>query len=679
VSTHPSLSDHRRRWRVRWSALTAPTSDGLPCALVVWAFPLLVLAAMVILVGLSINGSSTGVYWSYFGRGPDPDLIAGMPRPIRSDEWMVQSGWVVSQVSQGFPITNTVFPGGTDATVMNDLPAWDWSNLFRPHTWGFLLLGLDHGMAVRWWLPAAALLVTIYWFVVTVLPRRPLLAATMALVAVLQPIVQWWWLPIVPLPVAFAFATATAALWATRSSKPVGRILTALLAGYLAIAMAMSIYVPFMLPAILAATFFVLGHLLNEWRSGTKPATIARRLAPLAASAVAAGAVLGTWIATRRETVDALLSTVYPGQRLTPTGTGTDADLLSLASAPLQRSLQIDELVPWFGANASEASSALLVSLFLLPALGATAVTQWRRERRLDWLVLSLGAVQLVVLAFLFVPGWDGLAHLVGMDRAVPHRTRLIFVILAVMTVTILIARLDHRGARVGWIPTVASGSLALASCVWVWARLDDLGSPAVPSTWSVIACVALVVSVVAFARRAVLIGGVAILGASVAIGSGVNPLYHGVFDLREQTKAGRTVMRIAAEEPDAAWVGIGSFVSMSTLVESGVRAYSGVQTYPTDVMWQQIDPDGSNAENWNRLAHVSWTSGTGDPNPRQPPTGQADVIEVTFDPCGDFAQAYVNYVLVDGAPLPPPCTEIVRRIKQNDARQWIYRIVPPT
>jgi hypothetical protein len=679
-----AASDRAAGWHARWVSVVVPRPDGLPNRRVLWCFPTLIVLAFVLLVLLSLTGSSTGMFWQFFGSGADPDLIAGTPRGVRSDEWLVQTGWVVSQSSQGFPAVNHVFPGGTDATVMNDLPAWDWSALFRPHTWGLLVLSLDHGMAVRWWLPTVLMLVNIYWFTVSLLPRRPVLGATLAIAAVLQPLVQWWWLPIVPLPVAFAFAAATAVVWATRSAGRRGRVLTAAWAGYLAVAMAMSIYVPFMIPAILAATAFAVGHLLMERRAHPSMLVLARRLLPLTGAGLVAAVVLVAWVVTRRETVDALLSTVYPGQRLTATGTGTSADLLSLLSAPFQRSLQIDELVASFGANASEGSSVLLVSLFLVPALIGVAVVSWCRERRLDWLVSTLVGVQLLVLAFVFVPGWDALAHLVGIDRGTPQRLRLIFVILGVMAVVVLVDRLDSRVVRAGWSgPTgwIAAGSAglaALAGSAWVWRRLDAAGSPAVPSTWSVVVILLLTGGVVAFSRRAVLVGGLTVLLASLAVGVGVNPVYRGVFDLREQTEAGRAVVQIAEADPDGAWVGVGSYVSMATLVEAGVRAYSGVQTYPSTLMWEHLDPDGSHEESWNRLAHVYWAPGTGDPDPRQPPSGQADVIQLTFDSCAPFAQEHVEYVLVDGTPLDQSCLTRMARIQQHAARQWIYRVVPP-
>jgi hypothetical protein len=668
----------------RWVRLTAPRPSGLPNGLVLAWFPLLVAAVVAVLVALSISGSSTGMFWTLLGKGPDPDLLAGTPQPVRSDEWLVQSGWVVSQDAEGFPAVNHVFPGGMDATVMNDLPAWHWSAAFRPHTWGFLLLGLDHGMAVRWWLPVALMVVAAYVLAVSLLPRRPVLGAVLSLGMVFQPLVQWWWLPIVPLPVAFAFAAMAAVVWGHRSTSWWGRILPAVVTAYLAVAMAMSIYVPFILPCVLAAAAFVVGFTLTERRATSRTwRSSLGALAPLVAAGAGAGAVVVTWVLTRRDTIDSLLSTVYPGQRLTPTGTQHAADLVALLGAPFQRALTRGdtdgvEVFAGLGPNQSEASSVLLVSLFLVVPMVGVAVRQWRADRVVDWLVAALLALQALVLAFLFVPGWDGLAHLTGLDRGSPQRMRLLFVVLAVVAVVVLVERLDRLQVRASWVSALVSGGLVLAATGWAWRRLDSLGSVVVPSTYAVLVTLALTAAVVLVSRRHALPGAALLLVAAIVVGAGANPLYRGVFDLREQSKAGRAVGELSRADPRASWVGVGSYLSMATLVEAGVPAYSGVQTYPSQEMWDRIDPEHTHEDAWNRLAHVYWQTGSGDPDPRQPPTQQADVIDVTFDSCAAFAQQWVTYVLADGAPIDQPCVRKVRGIKQGPMRQWIYQVVAP-
>lgn len=662
-----------RRLLDGYARASLPRPDGLPSALVMWLFPGLVLAAIAFLVLLDLNGSSTGMFSTLVGTGHDPDLVLGTPRPIRSDEWLAQGSWVVSQVAQGYPHHNHVFPGGTDATVMNDLPAKDWSMAFRPHTWGFPLLGLDRGAAIRWWLPAGLMVATCYQAVVSILPRAPWVGAGLALFVLFQPVVQWWWLPLLHTPVAFAFATITAVVWGVRSAGWWGRVLPAAAAGYLACDMAMAIYVPFMIPALTATLFAVVGFVLRE-RHAHGARRVAVGLVPLAGAALLAGGVMAAWVLTRRDALAALTGTSYPGQRRAVPGAGDATDALGLLSAPFQRTLQLGVDAHGIGPNQSESSSTLLLSVFLLVPLLAVSAVRWRRERRVEWLVVTMIAGQAVTLAYLYVPGWEVASDALGLDRGVPQRLRIYFVIVAVLAAATLLEQLAALALDLPWGVALAAGLSVLAVSAWPWLRLRSHGSPAASSLAAGLVTVLVVIGVVLLARGRGGAGVGLLLAGSLVLGAGVNPLYRGVFDLRSQTEAGRAVRHLAAAEPRARWVGVNTYLAMAVLVESGVPAYGGVQTYPAAQMWRDIDPEHEYQTTWNRLAHVYWLDGTGDPAPRQPP-GTLDQVHLTFDSCADFAQQHVTFVLADQVHLEQPCLRLVKRLRQGPSRQWIYRV----
>ena len=654
-----------------WERLVQPRASGLPNLLVLLGFPVASVVVVAVLVALGISGSSTGVYWQSFGSGADPDLLAGTPRGIRSDEWLVQSSWVLSQVRQGFPVVNGSFAGGMDATIQNDLPSWDWSSAFRPHVLGFLVLPIDQGMAVRWWLPLLGALVAAFVLAVTLMPRRPVTAAALAVAVCLSPMVQWWFLPTTIWPVAWAFTGLTAVLWAFRSTRRLPSVLAAAATGYLTVCTAMSIYVPYIVPAAVVLVVVALGLLVQELRTpGRRARRTWSRLLPLGAAAVAAVVVLLAWVVTRRDTIEAVLGTVYPGQRLEATGATTVESLLALFSGPFQRSLQY-EAVQGLSVNQSEAAAPLMVAVFLVPAL-LWLVVDGLRRRRVDWPVLAVLAVLLVLFTFLLVPGWDALAHLVLLDRSTGARLRLAFDLLTVVGVALLASRLDEHRSRVPWSVAPYGAVLVVASAALVYVALrtqqsDVLG---VSHAWRVVVPL-LAVGVVLLARRWVAPGAVLVLLASIVVGAGVNPLYRGVFDLATQTEAGRTVRDLVVEDPSARWVGVGGYVPTAMLLETGARSYNGVQTYPPEETWDEIDPEGEYEDAWNRLANVNWVDGDGDPAVSVP---VRDQIRVSFDGCSDFAQDNVEYVLSD-APLVDDCVLELERVTEGAQTLWIYGV----
>jgi hypothetical protein len=667
------LGSSLSKFRATFDRVVMPRASGLPNLIVLLVIPALFIIVIGTITALGISGSSTGVYWSMFGTGADPSLLFGGPRGIRSDEWLVQSSWVISQAQQGFPLINQTFPGGMDSTVQNDLPSWDWSTLFRPHVWGYLIFPLDQGMAVRWWLPALALITSTYVFVVSVLPKRPLTAAMLAVGLFYSPIFQWWFLPTTLWPVALAFTAMTTLIWAFKTKRIWVNIVWAALTGYLAVATAMSIYVPYMIPALYVIIFFAIGVVVSEKASDrlTFP-QIAKRFVPLVLAAVGALVVMGAWIVTRLDTITAVTSTVYPGQRLELTGTLNEPnELAAFFSGPFQRVLQ-GGIPGIFAPNQSESAAPLLLVVFLLVVFAWAAFSRSRvRIAGIDWMLVSVIACTLFFVAFLIIPNWDSVAHLIAVDRTVAARARLAFAILGVVGATLLIRRIEQTELKVWWPIALLSAAAAVTASLAVANYTRTVAPPILASgnAWIVVT-VLLALTILFLCRGQAFLGSGALLVASLLIGFQVNPFYQGVFDLRD-TQMGQEVVAIGETDPDAEWVGVGGFVPTAMLVESGVRAYNGMQTSPADEMWEEIDPDDEYEFESNRLANVNWTPGTGEPVVTIP---VRDQILISFDSCSDFGQEHVDYVLTD-IELSQPCLTEVDEETEGTSTLWIYEV----
>jgi hypothetical protein len=668
----------------QWARLTAaydqfvmPSVLGLPNWRVVAWFPLLAALGSIVLIMLNISGSSSGAHWAALGSGEDPRLIYGVPRGIRSDEWLVQQGWIVSQAERGFPAINEMFPGGTDMTVLNELPSWDWSSLFRPHLWGYLLFGLHVGVAWQWWIPALILASGTYLLAVTLLPRRPITSALIAIALFFTPFLQWWYSPSSFMSVAWPLLAMAGVVWTFVDRRRWVRILWAVVIGYFAVTLAMGLYVPFIIPGLLVFLAFAVGYLLRvrPWSPGG-PRLVFARLAPLLLAAGAALAVTGVWVVTRWSTFDAIQSTVYPGQRSSATGglLGSDPLLTGFGSAPWSQALKATSSMTILGPNSSEASSVILLSLFIAPGLVWFVVRSFRRTQQIDWLLLAVLAAVALIAAYLFVPGWDAVAHVLQLDRVQPDRFRIAFVVLLPLFAILAIDHVDTFPTRKNWIVGLVSGAVAALVLLTVALRIraDDPTVLALAPTWRVIAVLIVVATTFFFVRRAVPVAAALLLVASVLMGWGVNPLYRGVLDLSE-TAIGSTIDSIDEAEPGT-WVGVGSFETMAVLVESGAQSLSGVQTYPPTRMWEAIDPSGDYEQAWNRLGHLDWELGGGEPAVRNP---QADVIAITFDPCSEFAQQNVDYILSDEEEYQQPCLTETTELKQGALTMRIYEVVP--
>ncbi|MFZ6993953.1 DUF7654 domain-containing protein, partial [Curtobacterium sp. RRHDQ66] len=381
--------------------------------------------------------------------------------------------------------------------------------------------------------------------------------------------------------------------------------------------------------------------------------------------------VLGVWIATRLGTIEAVLGTVYPGHRLEHTGALPNSGLVAMFSGPFQGALQ-NGVNDYLSFNPSEASTPMMLCVFLVPMLAWLAFRGGWRASRIDWLALSVLAAGALVFAFLLVPGWDRVAHLLLLDRSTTRRLRLAFDLLNVIGFAVVAMRLDQQRRRGPWIPTALAMALAGGATLAVWAVLRVRAFSVIDAAhdWRLVGLL-LVLAVAFVARRFVFAGAAAFLVATLLVGLGVNPLYRGVFELPEDTKAGRAIEAIEAKHPDAKWVGIGTTAQTAMLVQSGVHAFNGVQTYPPKEMWHEIDPSGKYEDEWNRLANVNWTVGKGEPTVTNP---YRDQVLVTFDACSRFAQRNVQYVLSD-SPVDSSCLAQVGDYRQGGLDMHVYRV----
>lgn len=667
-----SLGARWSRLSGRYSELIAPRADELPALRVLLAFPALLLIAGILLIGFAINGTSSGAYYGQVYSGQDPDLLAGTPQPIRSDEWNVATSWAISQVQQGLPEQSGTFPGGMDAAIPQDLPRSDWSIAFRPHLVGYLFLDLDQASAWKWWVPALALLAAAYCFVVTVLPRRPGVAALLSIGFYFSPFFQWWFLPGTMWPAAWALAAMAALAWSVKSSTSRERWIWAAVVGYLTVVMAMGLYAPFIVPAVLVVPLFAIGLLIERSREGTPLLGLMKRILPTIVAGVAAGALTAVWLFSKAKTVDAFLGTDYPGVRLIPTGSGNLLTLARTISSSFSDSLRRD--AGFLGANSSEASTFFLIGAFLLPIAGWAIYRQARKRELLPWALIGAVAAVALFVAFVFIPGWDTIAHAIFLDRSTGDRLRIGLGLASLAILVYLIRYLDSAGAVPGRVLSIATALVFLASQAGIAAAVYIVAGPgklghAAPLWWLHALLSAL--AIYAFSRRRALLGAAA-FAVVVMLGTvTVNPVYRGVFDLRT-TPTVQAVIHIDSQR-DGRWVGIGTSLATAMLVESGVEAYNGVQGAPSEEMWHEIDPGKKYKFEWNRLGGVNWVSEVGPVRVFNP---SADQIFVTFDPCSSFAQQNVDYVLTDTKPIVSSCLSVEESFKLPASTVTIYRIV---
>lgn len=658
--------------RLRLSRFTEPRPDGLPTVRVLLSLPALLLLFGIVCVSLGLNGTSSGEMYGRLYAGTDSSLLAGHPEKIRSDEWYVNTSWSIAQVQQGLPDRNQTMPGGMDAALPHDLPRADWSVILRPHLWGYLFLDVGHATAFKWWIGALAFIAAAFCFLVTLLPRRPILSASIAVGFYFSPFFHWWFQTVIFWPLAWALVTMTAILWAMRDKSWGSRWAWGAVIAFLTPVMAMGIYAPFIIPVVLVVAFFAIGAIAEQKRKGSTWLEVLKRALPIVIAGALGSAVTLIWLATKSKALAGFLSTSYPGTRLTPTGEGTPLSAARTISSAFTEALTYNN--GFLGLNSSESSTFFLIGAFMAPIVGWIAFGTARARQPLPWMLIALVAVLVIFVAFSYLPGWNAIAHFLFLDRTSDSRIRIGLGLASFAILGLILSQLERDRLYLPlWLATATAAvflisQAGVAAAVWLVEGRDRLWHDA-PFWW--LYALASAAAIFWFARRRFTLGALAFVLVGVLGTAAVNPVYVGVFDLRK-TPVAQAVMELDRSQKGT-WVGVGDVETSAILLESGARAFNGVQGAPSATMWRDIDPASLYRYRWNRLAGIRWVPGQGEPQVSNP---APDQILVTFDACSTFAQEHVEYVLSGNPKLGTSCLDSVDSFVVPKQILTIYRVI---
>jgi len=630
-----------------------------------WIFPGVVIAAVLVLTALGISGTSTPLLG-----GPQyrDGVLAGTPRAVRSDEWLVRTPLVVGQVERGFPRLAEVGVGVHDMSVLSDLPVRNWAEVFHPQHLAYFILPVENGFAFEWWTSSALLLLGAYALILVLL-KDWRWAAVGALVLWGSPFFHWWYYPAM-LGTASWMLIAVAAFLSSMNREIVGwhRWWRVALTGYAAASFALILYPPIQIPVVLVAVAIVVGSCVQRRRSGDLDW---RRFAVNLTALIAfVGLVVLAFVFTRREALRAISDSLYPGDRRVSGGGGGFGLLVDA----------------WFGwsfisndtgmrpalVNESEASSFLFLGVFALCGIPFLwrVLTRGFREIRGVLIALLIAAAALGVHIYI---GWGPiLSRLTLLDRVTSTRAMLGFGVaatLALVLIAYLVARssIDRR-SRVG-----ATSALVLVggTGIVLFGAAQSKGGRPIDGVTIVVALVLfLVPAVLLFWRPFVAMSLLAMVGLALSLPA--NPLVQGLRPLTE-SRFLEDVRSIQEADPDSGWLTNDEAIA-SLLAAAGIDSVSMTNLYPNESAWRILDESGSNAFVWNRYEHVYWVFDGGLAAPVFTLLRDEFVAEVRIAPCdGRLTELGVRYI-VSWVPLSSGCLSLERESTQPSGKPlYIY------
>ncbi len=351
-----------------------------------------------------LNGSSTGVYGAFTTHGAKADILLGSPRVTRSDEWNFNTPHILNQALRAQPFkVDESEAGSRSAALLDNVPVWHVSTIFRPQFWGFFVLPVDYGYAVFWQAKGLILLTGLFTFFLF-LSRSSFWAAVGSLWFFFSPCTQWCysWPSDLPEMIGLLCFTVVLACYLTVGTNHVKLALASLATAACAIDFAMCAYVPHLLPLFWVAAFFFASWCISERkRILSRQYAVARAFAFGIALAIVAAIGFDVYTDVKGALI-AISATDYPGKRLF---TPASYPLPALASQFFSWA-EWENHIPIGLANICEASGYLWLApltFFLIP-LGYLRPSRFQK-----YALAALWLSALLLLTWLTLPlTWPG-------------------------------------------------------------------------------------------------------------------------------------------------------------------------------------------------------------------------------------------------------------------------------
>jgi hypothetical protein len=337
---------------------------------------------------LKVHGFSLPMWHQYVDNSPATEVLAGTPRSIRSDDWLVTIPFLVAQTAHDppFPSVNTNIGLGQQMNVIPLMPVANAIWLFRPTSWGFAF-GADFGLSSLWWGRWLGLVGT--WSLVFLLISggRLVLSAGAAAILVCSSFHQNWSLNSAE-PELFAgwiILSLTILLFA-KARRTI--LLAGAFLGWSAACFAIHLYPPYQvaLTYVIASAvlpFFAVNRVWNAAKENWQT-----RLMGLGIAIVLAAAGVGYFTYAAWDAIELMRNTTYPGQRFVVGGHFRDFWHLYLDNT-------IPEWVPHKGGPRFQYASRDGF-LLIYPVFAALILIDTLRFRRFRF-SLSAGALALLM------------------------------------------------------------------------------------------------------------------------------------------------------------------------------------------------------------------------------------------------------------------------------------------
>ncbi|EOI04946.1 hypothetical protein UAY_00718 [Enterococcus moraviensis ATCC BAA-383] len=553
---------------------------------------LIALALFIFILVFKIHGSSINMWDQYVSDytedGDKQGVILGKPRPIRSDEWMVQTPYSLSQTQTGLKGHNEVITiDGQDMVIGYNSPALNLATLAKPFTWGYVLLGKERGLSWYWGLKLIGLMLLSFEIGLILTKRNKYLALLTSVWIPFSAAIQWWFVSPVGDLVFFTFGFLVGIYnYFYYHENKRWRVLFSLLASICASGFILVLYPALQVPFGYLILFFLIAFFI-DLRHKVKLDKF--DVFSIGLAVFITGLIVSVSLITSWDSLMGVLHTIYPGNRVSVGGDFAKKDIFLFLT---NWKMQFQDVVY---SNNSELSS-FYHFFFVIVLVSPWLFYKKIKENIYGFLLFMFSLFNLVWMSVRF----PTIFAKVTLWSYVPEeRAYLAFsfsaILLSIWFIQFiweqkklsLVSQVGIIGINLGlYFFALYKGNLRL-----YLSKLDII----------MILLFAGLLIVLLLNKRKYLFS-ILLVGIVLFTGSGVNPVARGV-DAVYEKKIAQTVMEIEKKDPNQVWAG--ERMMHAYLPMLGVHTFNGTAFTPNLESWKPLDPTGKYEDVYNRYSHI--------------------------------------------------------------------------
>lgn len=526
-------------------------------------------------------------------------LLLGKPQSIRSDEWLVSTSFILSQINHNFPIENISLGYGKVPMVMG-LPNKSLITLFKPTHWGYFVLDAERAFSLDWNFKYFGCFTLLFLFFLLITKNNFWISLGASFLTIFSSMVYWWSINIELLNWGSLIFISLAYIFFHKNNLV--KILSGIFLTIGLINFALYLYIPFEIPMMYFWAFAFTGYFLSNYKEGNAFSLLPIKLTIITASLGLVGFCLIYFMAEIKETFEVISNTVYPGKRSV---VGGDYPVNRLFTDMYSLFVTSEKFPPIWG-NICELSGYLFIAPFVLPVIGYSFIT----NKKINYLLLTTGIYVIIGIVWATIGFPEILAKLTLMNMSPAFRSVYALgfggIVLIVLYVTSEISTKPFNKP----IIMLAVWAAAFLISIIIANSLNTSANNYFKQNQVYIA--AFLFSLIIFC----LIYSTTSKYFQIALGlilliylfpnTKIHPLSQG-FKPYYDNAIYKSTKEIVAKDPNAGWVVFGQFTFSNYLKAAGANVFSGVQWAPNFKKIKILDPSSKYDSVYNRYAHVSY------------------------------------------------------------------------